>query len=213
MKRMIIAAAICLGLAACNKSAGMHEQTYTLHHLTQDEAMALLTPYIREGGYLSGKNKFITVREKPDRLKAIEDLLKQYDGSGDAVDIMLNMQIIEADGFTERDPAIADVEGTLRQMFKYEGYKLVASVQVPTREDGSFMQQGDEFRIRGQLQHVSGSGASRAVPITVELTAGKAGIYQMQSTVTAPLDKPTVLGESAGKGAIILVIRPTIVQR
>ena len=211
MKKIMLAVVTVLTIAACDKSRDMDTRTYQLSRLTQDEALALLTPYIREGGYLSGKNKLITVREKADRLKVIDGVLKQYDGVGEALDVVMNMQVIAADGFKERDPAIADVESTLRQMFKYDGYKLLGSVRFQTREDGTFIQSGGNFRISGRLQRVSGNGDQRVIPMSVELDT-KDGA-QLGSTITAPLDKPTVLGQSTEKGAIILVIRPAIAPR
>lgn len=211
MKRMLILALIALSLGACeNKSRGMETKTYPISRLSTDETLALLTPYISEGGYLSGKGKFVTVRERPERQAVIANVLKEYDGSAEALDVVLNFQVIQADGFTDKDPAIADVEGTLREMFKYRGYKLIGGAQIRTREDEDFQQQTDVFGINGRVQRVRKSGNEQRIPVTVRLMTRQGSV--LQSTVTATLDKPVVLGQSVGDGAVILVIRPTLAK-
>ena len=206
MKRWVLVAALLI--AACDKKAGMETRTFELGRLKNDEAIALLTPYIREGGYLSGKNNLITVREKADRLTLIDDLLKKYDGGGEAADIVMQIQVIEADGFTQRDSAIADVEQTLREMFKYQGYRLAGETLVRSREESIFEQNTGRFRIAGRTQRLRIAGKEQRIPISIELD-GEAGTH-LSSTVTATIGKPVVLGQSTAKGAIILVIRPTI---
>src|SRR5687768_4998329 len=100
MKKLLLFALI-MTLGACDKAdrRDMELRTFELNRLSNDEALALLTPYIREGGYVSGKNKLITVREKADRIKVIEDVLKKYDGIGEAADVVLRVRVIEANGF------------------------------------------------------------------------------------------------------------------
>ena len=112
MKRMLLILML-VTLSACDRTRGMDTRTYTISRLTVDEALQLLTPYITEGGYLSGKSHLITVREKPERLKIVEDLLKKYDGGGVVQDVAMKIQVVEANGFTARDSSIADIEQTL----------------------------------------------------------------------------------------------------
>ncbi|HUP88550.1 MAG TPA: hypothetical protein VM100_04345, partial [Longimicrobiales bacterium] len=160
MKRNLILALIAfavVGQTACDKKRDMVTQTYELTRLKNDEAVEMLTPYIRDGGYISGKDKLISVREKPDRQKVIADLLKKYDGGGEAVDVTLDIQVIAADGYEQRDTAIADVEGKLREMFKYRGYKLIGSTRIQTREDEMFVQSNEQFSVNGRMQRVRGT--------------------------------------------------------
>ena len=207
MKRFTIAALLLISLVACDKKRGMESRTYTLNRLTTDEVDALVTPYIREGGYFSTKGRLITVREKPDRLKLIGELLEQYDGSADPRDIQLDVQVIEADGFEQQDSAIADVESTLRETFKYRGYRLIGATSVRTREDAEFMQKTSVFTIRGRVQNMRGKPGEKRLPITVNLQTAQT---EMVSTITGTVGKPVVLGQGNAKGgAIILVIRPS----
>jgi hypothetical protein len=217
MKKVLLMIALVLVASACNKSRGMEVRTYTLNRLSVDDAGSIIQPYIRDGGYYSGKNRLITIREKPDRLKVIEDLLKKYDGLGDAVDIVLNVQIIEANGFTERDTAIADIEQTLRETFKYRGYRLAGETRILAREGTSFRTTtAGNFVLEGEVDRVAMSGEEQRIPIELRLVrpaaSPNAQRVELAGTITGTIGKPTVLGQSTNQGAVILVIRPAIAK-
>ena len=212
MRNIILAALLLLAAGCSDRTRGMDTRTYELNRLTMDEAVSLITPYIREGGMVSGKGALITVREKPDRLKVVEDMLRNYDGMGEAADVVLDIQIIEANGFTTRDPAIADIEETLRQTFKYRGYRLSGQTRVQTREGTMFQQTvGDGSTVTGRIQRVRTTANETRVPIEISLRTSDGKV--MGSTVTGIIGKPVVLGQSTTGGAIILVIRPSIAGR
>jgi hypothetical protein len=220
MRRLLLIAVLLLG--ACDRERGMETRTFELHRLTNDEAIALLTPYIREGGYLQGKNRLVTVREKPDRLKVVEDLLRKYDGMGDAFDIVLDVQIVEANGFTNADSAIADVEQTLRETFRYRGYRLVGETHIQAREGTAFRRSmsggnagNQQWVVEGRVDRVSAAGDEQRAPIEIKLfgPAPGGGVVELAGTVTGTMGKPTVLGQSTGNGAIILVIRPSVAKQ
>jgi hypothetical protein len=216
MKKLLLIALLLLTAAACDdKARGMDVRTYQLNRLPLDDALALVTPYIREGGHVSGKGRLISVREHEDRLTVIEDLLRKYDGIGEAVDVVLQIQVIEANGFTTQDPAIADIEATLRETFKYRGYRLAGETRVQAREGTGFRTtMSGGFVLAGELDRV-GTGTDKRIPIQLQLTrqpaSGQPGI-ELGGTVTGTIGKPTVLGQSTNDGAIILVLRPTIAK-
>lgn len=218
MKKVVmLMMALATLVSACDKTRGMEVRTYTLNRLTIDDAGSIIQPYIRDGGYYSGKNRLITIREKPDRLKVIEDLLKKYDGLGDAVDIVLNVQIIEANGFTERDSAIADIEQTLRETFKYRGYRLAGETRILAREGTAFRTTtAGNFMLEGEVARVAMSGEEQRVPIELRLMRRPASqdgqAIELAGTITGTIGKPTVLGQSTNQGAVILVIRPSIAK-
>lgn len=205
MRRMIMILAI-VALAACNKDSGMETRTYPISRLTRDEALELLTPYITEKGRLSGTEKLITVREKEHRLKVIEELLQKYDGGGIVKDVVLKIQIVEANGFTGRDSSIADIEQTLRETFKYSGYRLVGETLVRAREESPFAQDIGTFRIAGGVGRLIGDSG----PVQIDLWNAEGNRKLLSSTVTATMGKTVVLGQSSGTGALILVIRPSL---
>lgn len=222
MKRLLLATLLLLG--ACDSRRGMETRTFELHKLSNDEAIALLTPYIRDGGLIVGKNRLISVREKPERLTLIEDLLRKYDGMGEAVDLVLDVQVIEADGFTGRDSAIADIEQTLRQTFRYRGYRLVGETHIQAREGTMFRrsigrgyvmgQNAGGFMLEGSVGRVTTTRNEQRVPIQIQLRGPNVGGFlEVSGTVTGTIGRPIVLGQSTGNGAIILVIRPSVAGR
>ena len=221
MKKLLIVALLLLG--ACDRERGMETKTYELNRLSNEDALALLTPYIREGGRLSGKGRLITVREKPDRLQVIEQLLGRYDGLGEATDIILNVQVIEANGFTGTDSAIADIEQTLRQTFRYRGYRLAGETRIQAREGTNFrrsigsgyvpgQQERSGYMLEGAVDRVMTTANEQRIPITLQLRGpgSGGGFVEVAGTVTGIIGKPTVLGQSMGNGAVILVIRPSL---
>ena len=214
MKRFLLMLPI-LALCACDASRGMETRTYEVARMKHDDVIMLLTPYIEQGGSISmtPDAHLLTVREKPDRLTVIERLLKQYDGGGTAADVMLDIQVVKADGFATSDSALADIEPTLRQTFKYQGYKLLAQTHVQVREGSSFEQIVPPFQLNGRVDRVAQVANETRVPISIDLEQARdrnGPPQRMESTVTATIGKPTVLGQSTGDGAIILVIRPTL---
>jgi type II secretory pathway component GspD/PulD (secretin) len=222
MKRIFLLALVVLSAACDEKARGMETRTFQLSRLSNEEAVALITPYVREGGTVSvAKNgRFMSIREHEERLKVIEEVLKRFDGIGHAVDVVLDIRIVQANGATARDSGLVDVEQTLRNTFRYQGYRLAGQTRVQTREDTPFSQSvGNNWQIEGRVLRVAAANNEQRVPIEVELTSAVRNASgqitpgsHMKSTVTATLGKPVVLGQSTGNGATILIITPTLAR-
>ena len=211
MRRLLLVAVLLC--AACDRTRGMENRTFELHRLSNDDAVALVTPYVREGGMVSGENRLITVREKKDRLDAIAALLAKYDGNENAVDVLLDVQIVEANGFEARDTAIADIEATLRETFRYRGYRLAGEARIQAREGSQFRRSLGRYALEGRVDRLSTSRNEQRIPLDIQLRGpGEGGMVEIAGTVTGTIGKPTVVGQSTGKGAVILVIRPSVVR-
>jgi hypothetical protein len=211
MNRLIrgAAAAFLLLLAACGGDRGREVRTYELHRLSRDEALTLVTPYVREGGYLSGSDRLLTVREQPARLDEIAALLARFDGG--PAEVVLHFRVVEANGFAARDSTLADVEPLLRGLFRYQGYRLAREVTVQVTEGGRFSYgAGGPTSLTGQVERVTTSEAERRVHLTVSLQAPGGAL---KSSVTAAAGKTLVLGsqkDGEADGAWILVLRPEV---
>src|SRR5215218_1557303 len=168
-KTMAVLALAALALGACDNRRGMAVRTYTLHRLTVDEASTLLTPYVDEGGYISGKNRFLTVRERPEKLDSIAVILRRYDGAPQAV--ALHFQVIEAGDFAGGDSAIARVEAPLRELFRYRGYRLLGEVTVQAMEGTPFRQEQEGLKVAGTVHEVTPAGPDARVTVEVEVTS------------------------------------------
>ena len=206
--KTIAAAAALLALAACDSKRGMQVRSYELHRMSYKQAETLLTPYIREGGFISGQDRLLSVREKPDRLDSIAAILKRYDGAPQAV--TLYFQVIEAGDFDGTDPAAAPVVAPLRDVLRYRGYRLLRSVVVPAMEGGDFQDADAGLRIAGTVERVTPSGPDAAVTLKVQVEADSASV--MTGVSGAP-GQTLVIGSArkqGGTGALIVAVRPVL---
>jgi hypothetical protein len=207
MRNIAVFARAALALAACDKKRGMTVRTYELHRLTYAEAETLLTPYVNEGGYISGKNRLITVRERPARLDSIAAVLKRYDGAPQVVS--LHFQVIEAGNFTGGDSAIARVEAPLRELFRYRGYRRVGEVTLLALEGGHFSQQQAGLRVEGSVREVTAEGPDARVTLDLEVASNGGSVA---TSVSGAPGKTLIVGSqtAGGNGAIIAAVTPTI---
>lgn len=211
MNRLIRGAAVVLLLlmTACDSHKGMQVRTYELHRLSKDEAMTLLQPYVGEGGYLSASDTLITVREYARRLDEIAGILAKFDAA--PAEVVLRFRVVEANGFTAQDSALADVEPLLRDLFRYRGYRLAREATVQVTEGGQFSHgAGSPTVLTGKVERVTKAGSEHRVKVTVSLRAPGGAI---ESAVTAVAGKTLVLGsqkDGQSDGAWILVLRPEV---
>jgi hypothetical protein len=206
-KTMAVLALAALALGACDSHRGMVVRTYPLHRLTPDEAVTLLTPYVGEGGYLTGRNRFVTVRERPGQLDSIAAVLKRYDGSPQVV--ALRFQVIEAGDFAGGDTAIARVEAPLRELFRYRGYRLLGEVTVQAMEGTPFRQEQEGLLVAGTVHEVTPAGPDARVTVEVEVTSPSGSVT---TSVSGAPGKTLVVGtqKKTGGGAIIAAVTPTV---
>ena len=153
-------AALCvalLGASGCDHKPKLDTRTFALKNLESWAAAQIVTPYVftdraEAPGTLSEAPGSITVRETPDNLYKIERVLAEYDVP--RPDVRLRFQLIEADGFTESDPAIEQVEQQLRQVFQFKGYRL-AGEAVVSATDGSHVSQslaGGQYQVEATIR-------------------------------------------------------------
>ena len=193
------------GTTACQRGAPELEvRTFALQHLSSDEAGALIDPYVywgREGaeGQISATEGAISVRETPDNLERIARVLAEFDKP--RPDTQLHFQLIEADGFTERDPRIATVEDELRGLFQFRGYRLAGEAFVAAANGSSLSQRmrvGDaDYSIRGTVYEQS-TGAIRLEDISLWSEEDQVAL---ETTVTVRPGQTLVLGSSPRGGS------------
>ena len=132
--------------------------------------------------------------------------------------VLLRFQIIEADGFTETDPAIADVREVLAELFRFRGYRLAAEAVVRAGS-GRFRQRvaGTEGRTFSITGHASARGTDSRTATQVmlgELTLWVSDSSPvLETAVTVPVGQTVVLGTArprADQPVLILVVRPEV---
>jgi len=136
-----------------------------------------------------------------------------------AQSVTLRFQIIEADGFTETDPAIADVREALRELFRFRGYRLATETMIRVH-DGRFSQHfptAGEVQYSIAAQHVALAGeAVGAQNVQIrELSLYAGGDDQILATsLTVPVGQTVVVGATrmrkANAPVLILVVRPDL---
>lgn len=217
MKRLTaLAILVMVAVTGCDRAGDQETRTYELQRLGTEQALSLLSPYLEEDSRISATGGAVSVRATPEQLARVEAVLQEFDLAPNAV--TLRFQIIEANGFTEVDPAVADVTEALRELFRYEGYRLQGEAVMRTTEYGNFSQMvrgsgGQTYRISGNVRDIGRSGGQWSVFMDVSL-GSLAGTPILETSVNAPSGQTVVLGSAGpyqrGEGALILVVRPTL---
>ena len=126
--------------------------------------------------------------------------------------VRLTFHLIQADGAAHADPAIADVEPTLRKLFRFQGYRLVEEGVFSGGEGGEVSQALGAYSVAAEIRRVSGTGNgdSSAVELSIHLN-GRALRFSTQ--VGVPAGKTAVLGNVGEdpRGTLILTVRPELI--
>lgn len=205
-------------LAGCGQfvTPVLDVQTFNLDHRSGYEAAELIAPYVfgdreENPGDMSATSNAITVRETQDNLEKIARVLEEFDKPQPTA--RLRFQLIEADSFQDEDPAIAEVVGELRELFRFDGYRLIGEAVVAVGSEGSFSQPffglgeepQDEFVVRGTASY-RGNGPIRLQAIEVYSNHGRV----METSVNASLGQTLVMGGSrvpGGGATLILTVK------
>jgi len=213
---------LLLSVTACENSNSYETYTFRLQYLQSDEAMSLIMPYIDlEKGMVydsHGRLNTITVRASEDVIQQIESVLEEYDRPPPTV--QLQFQLIEANGFTESDPDIKDVESALRELFKFRGYRLVDQTVIRTSADSRLAQRlGAYYTLEGQVRAIH--DYSDTIELEVHLVSQHGEGVLFATTLRIPAGQTVVLGNArvrtyseggALENTIILVARPELVD-
>lgn len=143
----------------CQRTPELDTRTFALEHIRPHEAQQLIEPYVygdrpEAPGAISGTMNAVTVRETRDNLDKIERVLAEHHVP--RADVRLHFQLIEADGYSGADSAIAEVEAELRKLFDFQGYRLLGEAFVTATDGGEIAQAltrtgGSVFQLRGAV--------------------------------------------------------------
>ena len=198
-------------LAACIEDR-TEVRTITLDYLTSAQALALAGPYLSPDGKLFSSDaalNTITVRDRRDNVRQIQNLLNQRDASPQ--NVSLRFQVVRATETGAVDPELARVGGALRELLRFEGYELVAQTVVSASERRVVEQSlsGGAFPLQLGVRINDITGGSGSVDMQVDLR--REGYPSLLATnVVVPMGQTVVLG-SAYPGttgeALILTVR------
>jgi hypothetical protein len=132
---------------------------------------------------------------------------------------VLRFQIVEADGFTETDPAIADVRDALRELFRFRGYRLAAETVIRVN-GGSFSQDvattsGPTSRLTAEHVALIRGDGPQAGNVSINNLGLWIGEDQrvLQTSLTVPVGQTVVVGSARPSNSgptLILVVRTTL---
>jgi len=210
--------AFVLLAGGCGPDSGLETRTYELTYLASSEAMGLLEPYVytsRPGapGAMGVGEHALTVRELPENLDRIDLVLAEFDQPPPSV--LLHFTLVHADGYTEQDPQIADVEEELRGLFRFDGYRVIGTTVMRSTERTHLQQHlvtddGDPFEIEVQVGNIRGTPGKRTLELSVELRSEFDGVVLSAGLGVREAQK-VVLGttsvRSLAEGALILMVK------
>ena len=214
----VAGAILALGAVGCerNGTPELETRTFELLHMEDWVARQLVEPYVyaeRPGapGKASVVEGKLTVRETHDNLQRIEETLLEFDRPKPVV--RLTFQIIEANGEAEVDPRISEVETALRQLFRFEGYRLVGEVMVHGTEGNAVHQEFDvadlgPSAIEAMIRDVRTDSSGGSVQIEMQFHAGMRTVFG--TTVRVRAGQTAVLGRTpsaVGSQNIILAVK------
>ncbi|HSD32424.1 MAG TPA: hypothetical protein VLB49_10970 [Gemmatimonadales bacterium] len=211
-------APLTVAAIACGRAPSLDTRTFHLKYIRAEQARDIVIPYIFADrpdakGTLSysASTATITVRETRDNLDKIARVLAQYDVPGPMV--RLTFHRIQADGAATADPAIADVEPTLRKLFRFRGYRLVQEGIFSVTEGGNVTQQlgTGTYSVAAGIRRVAGVGDSATVEFGVQLSGRD---VRFETQVALPAGKTAVLGNvgESPKGTLILTVKPELIS-
>ena len=213
----LVAAALASG---CRGGPELETHTFEVRYLSPGQVDLMVRPYVytdraEAPGQLSVFDGGLTVRETRDNLDRIARVLEERDRARPGV--ALYFQLIEADGPGEEDPRIQDVEAVLRELFRFEGYRLLSEARIGAMEGGRAIQglrtpDGGEYQLVADVGSIRGTPERGSVEVEVRLH-GSREMY-LETRITVPVGQTVVLGSSQldpTGGATILTVRPELV--
>lgn len=192
-------------------------RTFQLEYLEPAAAHRIIDPYIfgERGSSVSmdEQTRTITVRETPEMLSRIEEVLKRYDQPEPSV--KLHFRLVEANGKpSAEDPRLEEIAAALpADVFRFKNYRLIGETVMTGIEWSGVAQgvaaDGERYMIEGNIGEVRARDDSGTVKLQVSLQAERYGTV-FSTGVNARIGQLLVLGSAQpdpNRGALILAVR------
>jgi hypothetical protein len=214
---------VAIGAGGCmtDEYGHLDVRTIQLEYIDPSAAIRIIDPYVFEdrGGMISAdeQTRTITVRETPDMLARISQVLDTYDQP--APSVKLHFRIIEANGNGESDPALEDIEDALpTDVFRFRNYQQIAETVMMGLEYSSIRQRaagvGGEFLVEGNIGEVRVAEGGGTVQLAVELFQDNYGTV-FETRVNAREGQLLILGSAQPdpqRGALILAVQVELLR-
>ncbi len=214
---------IALGAVGCwgDEYGDLDVRTFQLEYIDPGAAYQIIDPYVfaDRGGMISidDQTRTITVRETPEMLERIGQVLDTYDQP--APSVKLHFRIIEANGSGEADPALQDIADALpTDVFRFTNYRQIAETVMMGLEHSSIRQRAAglsrDFLVFGHIGEVRVAEGGGTVQLGVELFLEHYGTV-FETEVNAREGQLLVLGSAQpdpDRGALILALQVELVS-
>jgi hypothetical protein len=221
-----VAMAIVVGLgltAACarDSTADLDVQTFRLQYLEPPAASRVIDPYVfvDRGGQISidERTRTITVRETPEMLSRIGEILAEYDKP--APSVRLHFRLIEANGVAGGGEELQDIRDALPEgVFRFRNYRQIGEAVMTSVEWSEISQRmsgaGSQYFIRGETGEVRVAEDGGTAQIEIILFSEEDGEI-FQTEVNARIGQLLVLGSAqprAERGALILAVQAELAK-
>lgn len=208
---------IARAFTSSDEYGDLEVQTFQLEYLEPGAANQIIDPYVfaDRGGMVSlGEHtRTITVRETPEMLSRIEEVLTKYDLPEPSV--KLHFRLVEANGDVSPEDARLDeiAEALPADVFRFKNYRLIGET-IMTGIEWSQVSQGvvadnQRYIIEGTIGEVRTSDGGGTVKLQVSLMAERYGNI-FTTGVNARIGQLLVLGSAQPdpqRGALILAVR------
>jgi hypothetical protein len=197
-------------------------QTYQLEYMEPEAAWRVIEPYVfaDRGGTTSidDQTRTITVRETPEMLSRIGDVLQKYDLPEPSV--KLQFRLVEANGGAPSDdPRLDEVKAALPEdVFRFRNYRI-AGEAIMTGIEHSGVAQGvatdsERYHIEAGIGDVNATDQGGTVKLHVSLESSRHGQI-FATAVNARIGQLLVLGSAqpeSDRSAVILTVKPELVR-
>lgn len=211
----VVAALGLCGVAAGQEASPLLVHAHTMRHQPAAEALALLHPLLSERGsvQLQPGGNTLVVRDEAAVVERIAALLREFDHP--AQRLAVRIQVVRAGDGGEGEALEAELAARLRELLRYESYRVIAAADLEAREgEGASYELGEEYRITFQLGTLMSGDRLKLHDFEV---TGRAGADQrrrlLRTQVNLRLGRPMILGlakDESSRRALLLVLTCTL---
>ncbi len=188
---------------------------YTLRHQPAAEALALVHPLLCDRGsvQLQPGGNTLVVRDTPAVVERVARLLRDFDHPPQQ--LAMRIQVVRAGDDGEGDTLEPELAERLRELLRYDSYRVVATAELEAREGERVgYELGEEYRIVFQLGTLmSGEKIKlQGFEVTRQVADGEPR-QLLRTQVNLRLGRPMILGlakDESSRRALLLVLTCTL---
>lgn len=201
--------------AAAQPEPALLVHAYTLRHQPAAEALGQVYPLLSPRGsvQLQPGGNTLVVRDEAAVVERVAELLRQFDHPPH--ELALRIQVVRAGDGAEGEVLDRDLAERLRELLRYDSYRVVAAADLMAREGEQVTYElGEEYLIAFQLGTLMRAERLKLHDFEVTRRSGEAADRRLLRTqVNLLLGRPMILGlakNESSRRALLLVLTCTL---